>query len=62
MNSNVAFWVICTSFQAAEKNQIEQIMKEQEEADNTAEIYNNLTSDMLTENPDVAKSALGKDR
>lgn len=38
------------------------IMKEQEEADNTAEMYNNLTSDMLTENPDVAKSALGKDR
>jgi hypothetical protein len=37
-------------------------MKEQEEADNTAEMYNNLTSDMLTENPDVAKSALGKNR
>ncbi|XP_063832101.1 RIB43A-like with coiled-coils protein 2 [Ostrinia nubilalis] len=47
---------------AAEKKQLEQIMKEQEEADNTAEMYNNLTSDMLTENPDVAKSALGKDR
>ncbi|CAK1542708.1 unnamed protein product [Leptosia nina] len=46
----------------AEKKQLEQIMKEQEEADNTAEMYNNLTSDMLTENPDVAKSALGKDR
>ncbi|XP_022120938.1 RIB43A-like with coiled-coils protein 2 [Pieris rapae] len=47
---------------AAEKKQLEQIMKEQEEADNTAEMYNNLTSDMLTENPDVAKSALGKNR
>ncbi|XP_021203168.1 RIB43A-like with coiled-coils protein 2 [Bombyx mandarina] len=47
---------------AAEKKQIEQIMKEQEEADNTAEMYNNLTSDMLTENPDVAKSALGQNR
>ncbi|XP_045778627.1 RIB43A-like with coiled-coils protein 2 [Maniola jurtina] len=47
---------------AAEKKQLEQIIKEQEEADNTAEMYNNLTSDMLTENPDVAKSALGKNR
>ncbi|XP_038218975.1 RIB43A-like with coiled-coils protein 2 [Zerene cesonia] len=47
---------------AAEKKQLEIIMKEQEEADNTAEMYNNLTSDMLTENPDVAKSALGKNR
>ncbi|CAB3241489.1 unnamed protein product [Arctia plantaginis] len=47
---------------ATEKKQLEQVMKAQEEADNTAEMYNNLTSDMLTENPDVAKSALGKDR
>ncbi|VVC88882.1 unnamed protein product [Leptidea sinapis] len=47
---------------AAEKKQLESIMREQEEADNTAEMYNNLTSDMLTENPDVAKSALGKNR
>ncbi|CAH2055881.1 unnamed protein product, partial [Iphiclides podalirius] len=47
---------------AAESKQLKQIMKEQEEADNTAEMYNNLTSDMLTENPDVAKSALGKNR
>ncbi|CAH1634863.1 unnamed protein product [Spodoptera littoralis] len=47
---------------AAEKKQLEQVLKEQEEADNTAEMYNNLTSDMLTENPDVAKSALGKNR
>ncbi|RVE49680.1 hypothetical protein evm_005655 [Chilo suppressalis] len=47
---------------AAEKKQLEQLMKEQEEADNTAEMYNHLTSDMLTENPDVAKSALGKNR
>ncbi|XP_061717085.1 RIB43A-like with coiled-coils protein 2 [Cydia pomonella] len=47
---------------AAERKQLEQVLKEQEEADNTAEMYNNLTSDMLTENPDVAKSALGKNR
>ncbi|XP_023942715.2 RIB43A-like with coiled-coils protein 2 [Bicyclus anynana] len=47
---------------ATEKKQLEQILKEQEEADNTAEMYNNLTSDMLTENPDVAKSSLGKNR
>ncbi|XP_047998471.1 RIB43A-like with coiled-coils protein 2 [Leguminivora glycinivorella] len=47
---------------AAERKQLEQVMKEQEDADNTAEMYNNLTSDMLTENPDVAKSALGKNR
>ncbi|XP_026330300.1 RIB43A-like with coiled-coils protein 2 [Hyposmocoma kahamanoa] len=47
---------------AAEKKQLEQVMKEQEEADNCAEMYNNLTSDMLTENPDVSKSALGSNR
>ncbi|XP_053616625.1 RIB43A-like with coiled-coils protein 2 [Plodia interpunctella] len=47
---------------ATEKKQMDQVFKEQEEADNTAEMYNNLTSDMLTENPDVAKSALGKNR
>ncbi|XP_063366395.1 RIB43A-like with coiled-coils protein 2 [Cydia amplana] len=47
---------------AAERKQLEQVLKEQEDADNTAEMYNNLTSDMLTENPDVAKSALGKNR
>ncbi|CAG9130374.1 unnamed protein product [Plutella xylostella] len=47
---------------AAEKKQLEDIIKEQEEADNTAEMYNHLTSDMLTENPDVAKSALGTNR
>ena len=33
--------------------------KKQEEEDNLAEIYNNLTSDMLTENPDCAQSAFG---
>lgn len=27
--------------------------------DNTAEIYNTLTSDMLTENPDVSQSNMG---
>ncbi|KAJ2945238.1 hypothetical protein O0L34_g9309 [Tuta absoluta] len=47
---------------AAERKQIMQVMKEQEESDNCAEMYNMLTSDMLTENPDVAKSALGKNR
>ncbi|KAI5640255.1 RIB43A domain-containing protein [Phthorimaea operculella] len=47
---------------AAERKQILQVMKEQEESDNCAEMYNMLTSDMLTENPDVAKSALGKNR
>ncbi|XP_041969790.1 RIB43A-like with coiled-coils protein 1 [Aricia agestis] len=46
----------------SERRQLEQMMREQEEADNTAEMYNHLTSDMLTENPDVAKSALGNNR
>ncbi|XP_049878749.1 RIB43A-like with coiled-coils protein 2 [Pectinophora gossypiella] len=45
-----------------ERKQLEQVLKEQEEADNCAEMYNMLTSDMLTENPDVSKSALGKNR
>ena len=37
-----------------------QIRKREEEEDNLAEIYNSLTSDLLTENPDAAKSALGE--
>ncbi|EDS31217.1 protofilament ribbon protein [Culex quinquefasciatus] len=36
--------------------------KQQEEEDNRAEIYNHLSSDILTENPEVAKSALGPNR
>ncbi|XP_055613285.1 RIB43A-like with coiled-coils protein 2 [Uranotaenia lowii] len=36
--------------------------KREEEQDNMAEIYNHLTSDIMTENPDVAKSALGPNR
>ncbi|XP_049300841.1 RIB43A-like with coiled-coils protein 2 [Anopheles funestus] len=34
----------------------------EEQEDNLAEIYNNLTSDVLTENPDVAKSSFGPNR
>ncbi|XP_062556055.1 RIB43A-like with coiled-coils protein 2 [Armigeres subalbatus] len=34
----------------------------EDEEDNLAEIYNNLTSDMLTENPEVAISNLGPNR
>ncbi|XP_053659615.1 RIB43A-like with coiled-coils protein 2 [Anopheles marshallii] len=34
----------------------------EEQEDNLAEIYNNLTSDILTENPDVAKSSFGPNR
>lgn len=33
-----------------------------EEKDNLAEIYNHLSSDILTENPETAKSALGRNR
>ncbi|ERL95625.1 RIB43A-like with coiled-coils protein 2 [Dendroctonus ponderosae] len=33
--------------------------KQQTEEDNTAEIYNTLTSDLLTENPDVSQSNMG---
>lgn len=36
--------------------------KREEEEDNLAEIYNNLTSDILTENPEVAASSLGPNR
>lgn len=62
VRSDTVFEYLIIFHQAAEKKQLELIIKEQEEADNTAEMYNNLTSDMLTENPDVAKSALGKNR
>uniref|UniRef100_A0A182MJH0 RIB43A-like with coiled-coils protein 2 n=1 Tax=Anopheles culicifacies TaxID=139723 RepID=A0A182MJH0_9DIPT len=34
----------------------------EEQEDNLAEIYNNLTSDILTENPEVAKSSFGPNR
>uniref|UniRef100_A0A1I8JVW4 RIB43A-like with coiled-coils protein 2 n=1 Tax=Anopheles quadriannulatus TaxID=34691 RepID=A0A1I8JVW4_ANOQN len=34
----------------------------EEQEDNLAEIYNNLTSDVLTENPDAAKSSFGPNR
>ncbi|GBP90819.1 RIB43A-like with coiled-coils protein 1 [Eumeta japonica] len=54
--------IISRNLIAAEKRQLRAIGNQQEEADNTAEIFNNLTSDMLTENPDVAKSALGRTR
>lgn len=37
-------------------------MKREEAEDNLAEIYNNLISDMLTENPEVAQSNLGQGR
>ncbi|XP_053682422.1 RIB43A-like with coiled-coils protein 2 isoform X1 [Sabethes cyaneus] len=36
--------------------------KHEEQEDNLAEIYNHLTSDILTENPEVAKSSLGPNR
>ncbi|XP_065073068.1 RIB43A-like with coiled-coils protein 2 [Ochlerotatus camptorhynchus] len=36
--------------------------KREEEEDNLAEIYNHLTSDILTENPEVAASSLGPNR
>lgn len=36
--------------------------RREDEEDNLAEIYNNLTSDMLTENPEVAISNLGPNR
>ncbi|XP_058451604.1 RIB43A-like with coiled-coils protein 2 [Malaya genurostris] len=36
--------------------------KREDEQDNMAEIHNHLTSDILTENPDVARSSLGPNR
>lgn len=33
--------------------------KQQQLDDNTAEIYNTLTSDLMTENPDVSQSNMG---
>ncbi|CAD7091253.1 unnamed protein product [Hermetia illucens] len=44
---------------ALQQQQRKAVEKQQEEEDNLAEIYNVLTSDMLTENPDVANSCLG---
>lgn len=38
------------------------IKEQQEKDDNLAEMYNAMTSDMLTENPEVAKSNLGPGR
>lgn len=49
-------------FQAAEKRCQKENFERQTNEDNTAEIYNALTSDMLTENPDVAQSNLGLGR
>ncbi|XP_053670756.1 RIB43A-like with coiled-coils protein 2 [Anopheles nili] len=43
-----------------EKQRMRREREEQE--DNLAEIYNNLTSDVLTENPDAAKSSFGPNR
>lgn len=48
--------------QADEKNYHKQNLERQTREDNTAEIYNALTSDMLTENPDLAQSNLGVGR
>jgi RIB43A len=47
---------------AAEQRANRQRRKQEEDNDNTAEITNHLTSDMLTENPEVANSALGPHR
>lgn len=41
---------------------MEKEKQRQEKEDNLAEMYNMMTSDMLTENPDVAKSNLGASR
>lgn len=47
---------------ADEKEMTKQRAKLEELNDNTAEIYNMMTSDMLTENPDVSQSSLGLNR
>lgn len=41
---------------------MEKEKQRQEKEDNMAEIYNLMTSDMMTENPDVSKSNLGANR
>ncbi|XP_052867965.1 RIB43A-like with coiled-coils protein 2 [Anopheles cruzii] len=45
-----------------EQEQQRQCKDREEQEDNLAEIYNNLTSDILTENPDAAKSSFGPNR
>lgn len=47
---------------AAEQLQKKMKQKSEEQEDNLAEIYNNLTSDMLTENPECANSRFGLNR
>uniref|UniRef100_A0A182PYL7 RIB43A-like with coiled-coils protein 2 n=1 Tax=Anopheles epiroticus TaxID=199890 RepID=A0A182PYL7_9DIPT len=46
----------------AEQEQQRRRREREEQEDNLAEIYNNLTSDVLTENPDAAKSSFGPNR
>ncbi|XP_053149841.1 RIB43A-like with coiled-coils protein 1 [Hemicordylus capensis] len=48
--------------QAAEVAQQQRLAEQREQDDNYTEIYNHLTGDILTENPDVAKSLLGEHR
>lgn len=48
--------------QAAEAAEQQRQAQQQEQDDNDAEIYNHLTGNILTENPDVAKSLLGPHR
>ncbi|XP_058060489.1 RIB43A-like with coiled-coils protein 2 [Anopheles bellator] len=45
-----------------EQEQQRRCKEREEQEDNLAEIYNNLTSDILTENPDAAKSSFGPNR
>lgn len=45
-----------------EREGFEKEKQRQEKEDNLAEMYNMMTSDMMTENPDVAKSNLGASR
>lgn len=49
-------------FQAANQECMKFTKRREEEEDNLAEIYNNLTSDMLTENKKCAESNLGLNR
>ncbi|XP_015274954.1 PREDICTED: RIB43A-like with coiled-coils protein 1 [Gekko japonicus] len=48
--------------QAAEVAEKQRLAQQREQDDNNTEIYNHLTSDILTENPDVAKSLVGPHR
>ncbi|KAJ7317458.1 hypothetical protein JRQ81_003620 [Phrynocephalus forsythii] len=48
--------------QAAEVAEQQRRAQQREQDDNDAEIHNHLTSNFLTENPDVAKSAMGPQR